>query len=311
MKLVCQVAVLLVLLCHALLAQAPNQIVSIGYKPPAYPDVAQGQVITLYAAALNVPDAAAQQLPLPTSLSGVSVAVRVVGALDASKYPTLLGILRIQSVPCGVGTVSSVAGTGLICPITQITVQIPNDGVCAPTSGASCGPQYLNLPPLLVLDVKANGVTGPDLPMGVSLGMDHLLNSCDSLYGSTDGCHPLVTHSDGTLVSSDSPARVGETIVIYAEGLGLHASAALQEGMIVSYRQPTPPGYPTTIYSTVDHLIQPDYVGSSGGYGTLLYQINLVVPPMPAQTYPCQTATDINTIISDPDQSYVAICVRP
>jgi hypothetical protein len=306
MKLVCQFAILLVLVCHALLAQAPNQIVSIGYKPPAYPAVAQGQVITLYAAALNVPDAAAQQLPLPTTLSGVSVAVRVEGARDASKYPTSLGILRIQSTAC-------VAGKGLICPITAITVQIPNDGVCAPTSGASCGTptQYLNPPPLLVLNVKANGLTGPDLPMAVFLGMEHLLDSCDSMFGSTDGCHPLVTHTDGTLVSSDSPARVGETIVIYAEGLGLHVSAAVNEGMIVSYRQPTPPGYPTTIYSTVDHLVQPDYVGTAGDYGTLLYQINLVVPPMPAQTYQCQTATDINTIISEPNQSSVSICVRP
>ena len=82
-------------------AQAPNQIVGMGYgsfyENTSIPTVSPGQIVTLFTVSLGVPDAAAGQVPLPTSLSGVSVAVRVVGANDSTGYPALLPILRIYS----------------------------------------------------------------------------------------------------------------------------------------------------------------------------------------------------------------------
>ena len=81
-----------------LMAQNANAIFGSGYTGPSTAGAAPGDVITLFTEPLNVPDAVASQTPLPTSLSGVSVAVRVTGALavDTTGYPTLLPVLGIH-----------------------------------------------------------------------------------------------------------------------------------------------------------------------------------------------------------------------
>jgi hypothetical protein len=58
----------------------------------------------------------------------------------------------------------------------------------------------------------------------------HVLSTCDAfpLKESSPGgldignssCSPIVTHADGTMVTADAPGKPGETVVIYAYGLG-------------------------------------------------------------------------------------------
>jgi hypothetical protein len=215
-------------------AQTQNQIAGFGFTPsfysPILPSVSPGEVLTLFTSPLGVPDAVATQTPWPNSLSGVSVPVQVVGTNDTTGYPGSLPILRVltetrPTLPSTGGPCSAVVGpTPLPCSFSQITVQIPVELVCVLAVEdlnlhEDCSTAPPAIPPMLVLNIEANGVTGPDLPVQLA-GGGHFLNSCDAIFGlqSSSTCHSLVTHADGSLVTGQSPANVGETIVIYGVG---------------------------------------------------------------------------------------------
>ena len=188
-------ALALAIAWSSLHAQTQNEIVSTGFTAQLYQPslayVTPGELITLFTTPLGVPDAVATGFPLPTSLSGVSVLVRVIGASDATGYPTSLPILRIDHqgpTQLPAGPACPTGPDSAFCSGTQITVEIPTEGVCYQIPDAQgahpCAvhPYYL-LPPLLVLNVKANGVTGPDLPLRVQEFAVHFLNSCESISG--------------------------------------------------------------------------------------------------------------------------------
>jgi uncharacterized protein (TIGR03437 family) len=187
---------------------------------------------------------------------------------------------------------------------------------------------FSELPPLLVLNVQANGVTGPDVPLRVGGFAAHLLSSCDPISGPPeDHCGPSVTHADGTFVSQDSPAKVGETITIYAVGLGFPAPVyAPPTGYAPSKPVQLPASYGTVIFdylvaptnlssnsyilTTLETIVQPDWVGLIPGY-VGLNQINVTVPPLPAQPFPCSSG--YNTQLSPPQvtPNPLKICVQP
>jgi hypothetical protein len=324
--------------CSNMWAQE-NQIVSVGYKSPLpHPYsavVAAGGVVTLFTTAIDVPDAVATETPLPTTLSGVSVLVRVIGALDARGYPSSLPILRVTKVDNDPnGTCRTNPNTTVFCSHSEITVQIPTEGVCAYSGGTPhpcpSNPPFNQLPPLLILNVKANGVTGPDLPV-ILLYPSHFLESCDAVFGPRSGytCHPLVTHADGTTVGTDSPARVGETITIYATGLSTGSPGGPPTGTApakpagvnpslgtIFFRYPYPlEGYGSNVDAETSTGVTPEWVGLTGGY-VGLYQINVKVPPAPGRVYPpCrQSGTSLggNIYIHIVGAtSTVLICVQP
>ena len=297
-----------------LLAQLPNQVITAGYTDsiPAPLVVAPGQVITLFVRGISVPDAVATQVPLPTSLSGVSIAVTKL--LNASLAPDLLPIFRIHSEDLCAGRLA------VLCPATQITVQIPTEAFCMSTAANGCDfvPEAA-----LILNVKVNGVAGQDFPVSVYGSVPHLLNSCDTVFGGSTSCYDLVTHADGSLVSAGNPAQPGETIVLYAEGLGktgplvptgAAASSPASAGnsnfpVAVSYRVDMRPYIGPTFVSTGQLLI-PAYAGLTPGF-VGLYQINVAVPAPPAQAHDCVAGgfADTNTRLSLGTQS-VEICVR-
>src|SRR5207249_3827317 len=93
-----------------LTAQTQNQIVGAVYDIPASSAVAApGQVITLRVQRLNVPDAKATSIPLPTMLSGVGIRVTT----QTPNYPEHLPIFSIVS--------SDYCGGISACPLTYIT----------------------------------------------------------------------------------------------------------------------------------------------------------------------------------------------
>jgi uncharacterized protein (TIGR03437 family) len=83
--------------------------------------------------------------------------------------------------------------------------------------------------PVTVLVVGENG--NPSKAFNIIPVSDklHVLSDCDNyligsfktvLVGYDSQCDAMVTHSDGTIVSAAHPALAGETIVVYAVGLG-------------------------------------------------------------------------------------------
>ncbi len=333
-------AVVLAAASSNILAQQ-NQVVSVGFTPPSpYPSsavVTPGGVVTLFTTVIDVPNAVATETPLSRTLSGVSVLVRVIGAIDSRGYPTSLPILRVRRVDHDPnGTCTTSPNTTVFCSHSEITVQIPTEGVCAYSGGrpqpCPSGPPFAQLPPLLILNVRANGVTGPDLPVQVQAASpSHVLDSCDVIFGPqpSETCHPLVTHADGTPVSAANPARVAETITIYGVGLGFGSAAQgpptgtasakpanidLSLGT-VWFKYPYPlEGYGAEISATTSTTVAADWVGLTGGY-VGLYQFNVRVPPAPGGVYPPCSLFENNlggNIQIVPVGAYgVFICVQP
>jgi uncharacterized protein (TIGR03437 family) len=287
---------------------AGQSIVGFGYAP-GVPVTAPGAIVTLLIyPALNVPDAIATGYPLPKELSGVSVLVRVVGAKDATGYPSSLSILRILSG-------------------SEITVQIPLNRVCAPAGGPEqCPPGGNDLPPSLVLNVEANGIVGPDMLVEVEGGAAHLLNSCDSILGpSHQPCYPLITHGDGTLVNASSPAAVGETITFYAVGVGESGGDPPSNqpiplpgnccgGIFFIYDYPLPPGSVpagANVSAQSTTFVDPDYVGVVPGY-VGLYQFNARVPPVPGSAATCPSATGAQVaLVGVVAKAAFYVCTQP
>ena len=123
-------------------------------------------------------------------------------------------------------------------------------------------------------------------------------------------CQGLVTHGDGSLVTQSAPAKPGEGLVLYAVGLG-QTSPPQQTG------QPAPSAAPTVTPMLLDFDYRsnalatkpaPDavaalYAGAAPGY-VGLYQVNFIVPPVPAGTKTCQAwnaalTTNANIVYSN------------
>jgi len=304
-----------------------NNVLSVGYTAPAF-NVAPGQIVTLFTPPLNVPDGVANQAPLPTSLSGVSVSVRVVGGFDSTGYPASLPILRVYS------STACQTPSAAPCPNTQITIEIPTEGVCAKLH-QPCSLPFPDIPPTLILNVKARGVTGPDQPVSVGTAAPHLLSACDSIYGPpAEDCGQrdswLVTHADGQLVSLTSPATVGETITIYAVGLNDQPRAPILGGypktgypadkpvqidpgltqVMFGYRLALAAGAQIDGYAPLSHFISPTWVGLTPGY-VGLFQINVTVPPALPGTEPCEGTYNTSIALQNLSSGTVYICVQP
>src|ERR1043166_4649395 len=315
----------LVIICGltaSLLAQVQNRIVSAGYEIPTYPSVAPGQVITLFVRGLNVPDAFASGTPLPTTLSGITVRVKS----SIQNHSDRLPIFSVRSYDSCSGRL------GVPCPLTHVTVQIPTDPTCVLSFPNDCASHP---PPLIVFTVEQSGVAGDEFPVFVTAGDPHILNTCDTIFGTIGGpgCYPVVARADGNLVGPIcvNPAKPGESIVIYAVGLGgrrvpvMTAQPASSSPtathptipLLLSFRLTEPPGSPAppAVWSPMPQWVYADYIGLVPGY-VGLYQINFTVPATLPPNLMDSTPNMRIQIGSDglePPSSgtFVDICVRP
>jgi uncharacterized protein (TIGR03437 family) len=152
--------------------------------------------------------------------------------------------------------------------------------------------------------VSVNGVKTSSMAAQPIQDQVHFLTQCDVIIAGANSprplsilpCAPVITHSDGTMVSNILPAKAGEELVAYATGLGetnptlTAGQPAAQVSRTVTtfnidfnYRvnalatQPGAVGAPTA---------SPLFTGATKGY-VGLYQINFIVPPSPAGLEPC------------------------
>ncbi len=261
----------------------PNTIVGAGYLFPAPISVAPGQVITIFAQGVGrtlTQPVSAGLGKLPTSLAGISVTI-----VQQTNIPApILAVVPAAICPnCGV--------------MTAITIQVPYELYQIPPNGG--------LGPAIALFVTENGVAGNWIMLNPVPDQVHILTTCDTVIGgsgpSTGRCPWEVTHADGALVSNANPVSAGEELVAYAVGMGATNPA-------VATGQPAAQPVPTVEKFALDFNFHPDalpsqpfpsnvvpnnyvppaplFTGLTSGYPGL-YQINFVVPNIPAGVPPC------------------------
>lgn len=265
------------LLCGSLLFS--QNLTSSGYTAPAPVSVAPGQIATFY-------------------VSGVSSSVGLTANLqqNGNSVPAPIQSFRIVSMcPDDLGNNISACGS-----VLAVTVQIPYElrPICP-----LCETPVSLTPPVLAIAQKGKAVSAIELtPLTDEV---HVLTTCDVVLAppvpaqpnlSGLPCAPLVTHSNGTMVSASSPANPGEVLTAWAFGLG-------QTAVPSSTGQPAAGGataetfhlnfdYSVNALATRPYVGSPDHIPPSPQYSGLvagyigLYQVNFVVPPGPANGIP-------------------------
>jgi uncharacterized protein (TIGR03437 family) len=269
--------------CGGISAQPPSTIypaLDSRYDYLNLPRAAPGQLITVMAQGVSLLQRtqAPSGADLPERLGSMSATF---GAPPYTPFP--IPLFQVNPVQGGSFTTfrSSVA-------VSYVTVQVPySSGI--PSSYAAItlsNPNYtaVSYVPLLIVNDNI-----------------HLLTQCDGLVVSTGqlvrnssiGCQPFVTHADGTVVWTQSPAKAGEQLVAYAVGLG-QTNPPLTTGKLVTAAAPTQTKY------TLDFNYRPNalatrplpgapeaiFAGATPGF-VGLYQVNFVVPAPPPGTPPC------------------------
>ena len=195
-------------------------LVGSGYSNPTSIRVSPGQITTLFVSGLNL-DAAKSQtattLSLPISLAGISVAMKQSQSYDAP----ILAVQQLAVCPAGGSGGGAKPITPPDCLVGAITLQVPYElsPIPLPNGGGTAFADVV---------VSQNGIPSETFPIFVTPDNLHVLTNCDEFPSKQSGtqilvnggCNSVVTHADGTLVTADSPALPGETVVIYAFGLG-------------------------------------------------------------------------------------------
>ncbi len=292
----CVLVLPFVLTCN-LFAQLNLEPVTAGssYALPNNFSVAPGQLLTLIVQGIALSPATDTQIVrapaganLPTTLAGLSVTYW-------QSVPRSAPILEMHPFfTCQQGPLFQIACGFLVA----LTIQIPYE--------AQSEFPYLPPPaPGVVngqISVYQNGKGSTENDVTVLGDQVHIITSCDIFmsvsefagYNATGlPCPSTVTHADGSPVSATSPAKAGEELIAYAVGLG-QTNPSSVSGQLVAQSAPTltafnldynyhPNALPSRPLPTGS---QPVFAGTTPGY-VGLYQVNFVVPPVPAGTPPC------------------------
>jgi uncharacterized protein (TIGR03437 family) len=258
-----------------------NTIAGLGYVYPQV-TVAPGQLITVF------------------------VAGNGQGNISATVQDLAAPVLEVRP--------ASACQSGNICSnLTAVTIQIPYElePACEFTNPAC------DVVVATPLTVTVNGVAGAPLQLSPQGDRVHIVTTCDTVVPGGSGfapnnglpCAPLVTHANGSMVTSNSPAQGNEELVAYAVGLGL-TTPAIPTGQAAATATPTyetfmldynfrPNALATQpgIYPLTPLGLPPVYSGLAPGY-VGLYQVNFVVPPYPAGMLPCSGKVQSNLTVS-------------
>jgi hypothetical protein len=321
-------AVMLLFTCSGLLirAQVTGMVVGTGYVwRPLTPAYAPGQLATFYVYGLKatVPfrsPVVADRLPLPSSLQGISVAMPSPTG-DGEMALPILGLVsggacNWQDEPGGN------CGT-----LIAVTVQIPYGlPTSTPTFDHGAG-----------IQVRENGTTVASIGFTLFYGQPHIITSHDSIsifdsaLRNSGILFPVVRHQDGSLVHEFNPAKPGETLSMWAVGLGYGLGPKAGEpspegitspglGIRFDFGYMVPPKRPLFVSGQVptEGLLWAGLVPGQVGVS----QINFRVPSeIPADLPACQGGLGGNLTVSigyniwwaGRDEFYdgASICVNP
>ena len=182
-------------------------------------------------------------------------------------------IITIFGSDLSFGTATLPAGTLTALPLELANVRVMVNNSAAPLLYVS--PTQINL--LVPSDLKPagvnvyvvrQGVRGPDAAIA-------LVPAAPQLFTGADGC-AVAQHADYTTITAESPARPGETIIVYAAGLGA-TQPKTAPGEIPKYPGPIDVSLNILLDGTAisQDLIQ--YAGLAPGLAGV-YQINLRLP---------------------------------
>jgi len=296
------------LVLFPLACQSQTTVIGAGYTTPQPLNAAPGQLVTIFAvvAGKQAADPLTASAPLPTSLGGFSVLLRQT-FIDPSPIP-ILSVSDTQSC-------SSV--TPIQCfVVSQITVQIPYE--LMPNI------PHVSLPQNFArLEINYNDSQTSSLFLNPIPDSIHVLNSCDvaSGFSQATNCAPIVTHGDGSLVTSASPAHAGETVTMSLVGMGQPPGAVVTgavapqvtpplDGVQISYdaRVNASPSMlvPTSSFALNTAQLRPGAVG--------IYDVPFLVPALPAGVAACSSTVMSNLTVNIQRMTSfagVGICVAP
>jgi len=299
-------------------AQNGPALLGSGYGAPPSAGLSPGQIITFWVSGLNpIPGSPVQgPVPLTTQLAGISLKLSQLSYGMGFPLPTLpVPIFSIAQTNNCIGLLTGQpSSTAPACVMTSITVQIPFELVVDP----------FNFAPYTTLTITQDGVVSPSFNVTTAHDNVHIL-TCGGVL------QPCITHADGSLISPNSPPVAGETLTVYAVGLGA-TTPSIPSGQL------TPTPAPTILGVYVDlvfganagpgaSFLNPPPAGQSakvtfagltpGQIG--LYQINFQLPGVFPAIPNCglngtiTVASNVAINIETPFYSHdgVALCVQP
>ncbi len=304
------------------ICQTGNTVVGTGYSLPVPIPATRGQLLTIYVEGVGAGltrRVQAESLPLPTSLAGISVSLQQ-AVTPKGPFPVpLLAVFPVNS--CPENSVS--CGT-----LTGINLQIPFELLLGPY-----GEGVTTNSAMLI--VSENGIAGAAAGLNPLSDQIHVLRYGDSIMsgpsvptpggGPAPGT-PVVTHADGSLVSTTSPANPGEALVVYMVGLGLGQAPLASRLAVIGILPPAarvPAGQVSVSFDFRPNAApsKPIYPGSptaqawsvAGNLG--LYQVNVVVPQLPTSAGACGAVQSNLTIdlggLSSYDGAQICVAVAP
>jgi uncharacterized protein (TIGR03437 family) len=290
----------LAILSAALPSLFAQGVTAIGYAPPSsVTSIAPGQILTLFVAGVQPNTSAAiaaSTIPMPTTLAGLTVQFSQPTGMVQNTHPVPILAVVPNASPCPPS-----AATG--CTLTWVTVQIPYE------LGATL-PGEFEFAESAVVFVSDGTRASTPVQLSPIYDQIHILND-DTIRASLNAASgqapssggPAVTHVDGSPVTASNPASAGETLVMYAVGLGVvgpgiygavtagqasPSSPATRTGLAMQYNYtanlpPSRPAHFPNINAT-DPTIQ--FAGLTPGL-VGLWQINFTVPAPPAPLARC------------------------
>jgi len=288
-------------------AMAPVSVAGYGYRKPANSIVAapgQTMTVSVFGALVRLQ---APELPVaggngyPTEVRGISA--------DFVQGPTTIALpIRVlQQSPC--------PSFGGCSPSTTITTQIPFELAPTPANPAK-------------LRVKEGGVAISEIAIQAVTDSVHVINSCDETgiflslaHGlPANLCAPMVMHARGPLVSASAPAKPGETLIVWAYGLGaltnpMPGSCCSEPSQVPVVAHPFTASfsYSNTQRQPLRRMGRPAAPSYAGMIGGGLYQVHVTVPEAPQDLGPCLgTRGNVQVTISGPASADAAeFCVQP
>ncbi len=237
-------------------------------------------------------------------------------------FPTLVSGFTMEFVQGLVTVAMPIRGvqqaacppSGACSPMTSFTVQIPYE-LSADSRDAA------------ILRIRENAGLLSEIPIKPVTDNIHVINNCDQTgiflsiafgLAATD-CAPVVMHARGPLIGPNSPAVPGETLILWAYGLGaLDRPLPVRMTTVASVPLAVQPF--TLSFSYIDGtqfpfqrlgVAVPPYVGMSGAG---LYQVHVVVPETPPNLPRCGTLArgNVRILLSGPVSSdFADICMTP